>query len=100
MQALLMITYKSMEKARRNETLSFRVTDKFYQRLWDIGKSERRILSEVSLALLERGLAAYERDGSLFEVEPTVDAVVTEEANREAVDEKEEVGRQRTRSKK
>lgn len=52
------------------ETIAFRVTATMHEQLQIIAKAERRKMSEVELALLERGLAAYGRDSKLFEDEP------------------------------
>ncbi len=54
-------------KERLSETIAFRVTPKIYQFLNELGDRERRKMSEVATALLERGIAAYERDRQLFE---------------------------------
>lgn len=54
-------------KERLSETIAFRVTPATYQFLDDLGKRERRKMSEVATALLERGMAAYARDKELFE---------------------------------
>jgi hypothetical protein len=56
-----------MTKEKRIETVAFRVTNSLYSSLQELTAKERRKLSEVALALLERGLAAYQRDGQLFE---------------------------------
>lgn len=60
---------KPMSKERLSETLAFRVTSGVYERTKDIAKKTRRELADVERALYERGLAAYERDGELFEPE-------------------------------
>lgn len=52
---------------KKSETLSFRVPSSLYLSIGKIAKADRRKLSEVALALLERGLSAYQRDGVLFE---------------------------------
>lgn len=48
-------------------TLAFRVTAEAYKSIEGAMKQERRIESDVCRCLLERGLAAYKRDGRLFE---------------------------------
>lgn len=54
-------------KERLSETIAFRVTPAIYQFLESLGKRERRKMSEIATALLERGMAAYARDRQLFE---------------------------------
>jgi hypothetical protein len=54
-----------MEKL--SEQLSFRITRSFYEEIDHIARTDRRKLSEVAVALLERGVAAFRRDGELFE---------------------------------
>jgi hypothetical protein len=49
------------------EQLSFRVTPTLHSQLTVIAKADRRKISEVATALLERGVAAFQRDGHLFE---------------------------------
>ena len=56
-----------MGKEKLSEQLSFRVPPSLYRAVMEIADADRRKLSEVALALLERGVAAYQRDGSLFE---------------------------------
>ena len=65
----------SREAEKLSESIAFRVTRSFSDSLAEITGRERRRLSEVVLALLERGYAAYRRDGSLFE--PDDDAAPT-----------------------
>jgi hypothetical protein len=60
-----------MSKERLSETLAFRVTARVYNRTDEIAKGTRREMADVERALYERGLAAYERDGQLFEPEDT-----------------------------
>lgn len=55
--------------AELNSQVTFRLNDKLYRRIQLIAKEERRKANEVSRALLERGIAAYEKDGELFEPE-------------------------------
>lgn len=55
--------------AELNSQVTFRLNDKLYRRIQAIASKERRKGNEVSRALLERGIAAYERDGELFEPE-------------------------------
>jgi hypothetical protein len=59
----------SKQKQGLNKTLAFRVSDETYDSLELIMERERRIESDVSRELLKRGLAAYRRDGRLFEPE-------------------------------
>jgi hypothetical protein len=67
-------------KEKLVETLSFRVSGAVYEALTSIAKSDRRKLSEVAQALLERGLIAYKRDGAIFEVESQTVAVYKADA--------------------
>lgn len=60
-------------KERLVETIAFRVTPSVYNFLEQIAKRERRKLSEIATAFLERGIAAYTRDGKLFEAGPPID---------------------------
>ena len=53
--------------AKLKAQLTFRVSEADYDRLQEIAEGERRKMNEVARALLERGLAAYHRDGKLFE---------------------------------
>ena len=55
--------------------ITFRSTDELYNLLEKIAVKERRRSNEVARALLERGIAAYERDGELFEPEGSTDTV-------------------------
>lgn len=50
-----------------NKTLAFRIADETHRSLELIMHRERRIESDVCRELLLRGIAAYERDGHLFE---------------------------------
>ncbi len=65
-------------KERLSETIAFRVTPKIYRFLTDMGDRERRKMSEVATALLERGIAAYQRDRQLFEPEASAIKVRTQ----------------------
>lgn len=56
-----------MRMAELKSQVTFRVSDEVYDRLNEIAQDERRKQNEVARALLERGIAAYERDGQLFE---------------------------------
>ena len=56
-------------KERKPETIAFRVTDDVYRMLNRLADQERRKVSEIVTALLARGVAAYNRDGRLFEPE-------------------------------
>ena len=62
-------TVAYMERARLSEMVAFRVYSSLYQVVTDLAKRERRKLSEIELALFERGVAAFKRDGLLFEPE-------------------------------
>lgn len=55
--------------AELNSQVTFRLTEKLYERLEEIAVRERRKQNEVARALLERGIAAYDRDEELFEPE-------------------------------
>lgn len=57
----------AVNKERLSEMIAFRVPARFYQMVKELAESERRKMSEVELAIFERGLAAYQRDGLLFE---------------------------------
>lgn len=46
---------------------SFRVSRKIYEVVKNLKAKERRTLTETARLLLERGVAAYLRDGLLFE---------------------------------
>lgn len=52
-----------------NKTLAFRVADDAYKHIEAAMDRERRTESDICRALLIRGLAAYKRDGRLFEPE-------------------------------
>jgi hypothetical protein len=65
--------------ANKSETLSFRVPDSVYDEVYQVAKLDRRKLSEVALGLLERGLAAYKRDGQIFEVVVPIKAMLDDE---------------------
>ena len=54
-----------------NKTLAFRVADADYKVIEQAMERERRTESDVCRALLQRGLAAYKRDGRIFEPEET-----------------------------
>lgn len=69
-------------KARLSETIAFRVTPAIYQFLSSLGERERRKMSEIATALLERGIAAYKRDRELFEPESRRVPVVNEAPSR------------------
>ena len=58
--------------AKLRAQLTFRVAEAGYDRLQEIAEAERRKMNEIARALLERGLAAYERDGNLFETAQAV----------------------------
>lgn len=66
-----------MEKKLR-ETISFRCEDEFLIIVNHIAQVERRTGGAVARAIFERGLAAYNRDGMLFESEPLDTAEVLE----------------------
>ncbi|HKS27104.1 MAG TPA: hypothetical protein VJS44_04765 [Pyrinomonadaceae bacterium] len=53
--------------AELKSQVTFRVSDEIYETINDIAIKERRKQNEAARALLERGVAAYNRDGLLFE---------------------------------
>lgn len=55
--------------------LTFRVAQRTYDTLLLISKKQRRKQNEVARALLDRGIAAFLRDGILFEDDPVEDFV-------------------------
>lgn len=59
----------SVKRERLSEMIAFRVYPSLYEVVTSLAHKERRKLSEVELALFERGVAAYQRDGLLFEPE-------------------------------
>jgi hypothetical protein len=61
------LTGMSARNERLSETLAFRVPGRVYEVVKELAERERRKMSEVELAIFERGLAAYQRDGLLFE---------------------------------
>ena len=52
-----------------NKTLAFRVADADYKTIEQAMERERRTESDICRALLLRGIAAYKRDGRIFEPE-------------------------------
>jgi len=56
-----------MSYSKLTEQLSFRVSKALYDLMEEIARKERRKPNEVARALLERGAAAFRRDGLLFE---------------------------------
>jgi hypothetical protein len=58
-----------MSEEKLSEQLSFRVSPTLYRLIEQIAKAERRKPNEVARALLERGAAAYQRDGEIFETD-------------------------------
>lgn len=52
---------------RMIETFNFRVPDSWRKMASEIAQKERRELADVQRAIFERGIAAYKRDGLLFE---------------------------------
>lgn len=52
---------------RFSETVSFRLPESLYSVLAGMARHERRKLSEILVAVVERGVAAYLLDGHLFE---------------------------------
>lgn len=65
-----MIKVVSVKRERLSEMIAFRVYPTLYRVVTELATKERRKLSEVELALFERGVAAFQRDGLLFEPEP------------------------------
>lgn len=59
----------SVKRERLSEMIAFRVYPSLYQVVTEVAAKDRRKLSEVELALFERGVAAFQRDGHLFEPE-------------------------------
>lgn len=55
------------DMATLTSQVTFRVSTELYDRINEIAVAERRKPNEVARALLERGSAAYNRDGQLFE---------------------------------
>ena len=49
--------------------ITFRLSGELYEAMQDVARRERRKLTEIARALLERGYAAYQRDEQLFEPE-------------------------------
>jgi hypothetical protein len=62
-----MVNARIMERQRLSEMIAFRVYPALYEVVTKLATRERRKLSEVELALFERGVAAFQRDGLLFE---------------------------------
>lgn len=57
------------KRGKLTEQLTYRIYKLTLDKLEKIIKKERRTQNEVARALLDRGIAAYERDGLLFEPE-------------------------------
>lgn len=70
-----MFTVACVKRERLSEMIAFRVYPSLYQVVIALATKERRKLSEVELALFERGVAAYQRDGLLFEPEEKVRSI-------------------------
>lgn len=66
----------AVKRERLSEMIAFRVYPSLYQVVTGLAAKERRKLSEVELALFERGVAAFKRDGLLFEPEEIRDLPV------------------------
>ena len=64
-----MLKVLPVKRERLSEMIAFRVYPSLYQVVTSLAQKERRKLSEVELAIFERGVAAYQRDGLLFEPE-------------------------------
>lgn len=64
-----MLKVAPVKRERLSEMIAFRVYPSLYEVVTSLAHRERRKLSEVELALFERGVAAYKRDGLLFEPE-------------------------------
>jgi hypothetical protein len=64
-----MLKVTPVKRERLSEMIAFRVYPSLYQVVTGLASKERRKLSEVELALFERGVAAFQRDGLLFEPE-------------------------------
>jgi hypothetical protein len=64
-----MLKVVGVKRERLSEMIAFRVYPSLYEVVTSLANKERRKLSEVELALFERGVAAFKRDGLLFEPE-------------------------------
>jgi hypothetical protein len=64
-----MLKVVAVKRERLSEMIAFRVYPSLYEVVTSIAHKDRRKLSEVELALFERGVAAFKRDGLLFEPE-------------------------------
>ena len=64
-----MLKVLAVKRERLSEMIDFRVYPSLYEVVTSIAHKDRRKLSEVELALFERGVAAFKRDGLLFEPE-------------------------------
>jgi hypothetical protein len=63
------------DEERLTDTIpAFRVKDEVSKVIRGIVKADRRNISDVTRALLERGVAAYKRDGKLFEPQDETEA--------------------------
>lgn len=68
----------NMRREKLTEQLSFRVSGELYELIEEIARRERRKQNEVARALLERGVAAFQRDKQIFEPSIPVINAVTE----------------------
>lgn len=59
-----------MSSEKLTEQMTFRVSPSLYRAIELIARKQRRKPNEVARALLERGVAAFMRDGVLFEDDP------------------------------
>lgn len=71
-----MLKVVAVKRERLSEMIAFRVYPSLYEVVTSIAHKDRRKLSEVELALFERGVAAFKRDGLLFEPEEVRDLPV------------------------
>ena len=77
------------EKERLVETIpAFRVTTDAYKVIKYLEGHERRKISDVARALLDRGIAAFQRDGLLFEPAPEESQPTRAEVVAQAIDPK------------
>lgn len=85
-----MLKVLPVKRERLSEMIAFRVYPSLYQVVTALAAKERRKLSEVELALFERGVSAFQRDGLLFEPEevrklPVVPSNLNERSERRKV---------------
>lgn len=91
-----MLKVADVKRERLSEMIAFRVYPSLYQVVISLATKERRKLSEVELALFERGVAAYQRDGLLFEPEEVRNLPIVSANLNEAEENKKPDSRTRT----